>query len=111
MAVREEELIPVDADLYSIGERLKEIDGRYRLFYNARLGRYEIHASGALQMTVPRGELDARVITRVRKTRVERADELMREIERACAAAETAAAKTASERAEAALSEKEELCL
>lgn len=110
MAVREEELIPVAADLYSIGERLKEIDGRYRLFYNARLGRYEIRVSGELQLTVPRGELDARVIARVRKTRVERADALLREIERACADAERAAEKAALDKAEAALAGKEGLC-
>ena len=77
------ELIPVSRDLYSVSERLKEIDDRYELFYNVRLGRYEIYASGALQLTVPRGELD--------------------EIERACAAARRAAEKLALERAEEAL--------
>ena len=108
--MREEELIPVAADLYSIGERLKEIDGRYRPFYTARLGIYASYVSGELQLTVPRGELDARVIARVRKTRVERADALLREIERACADAERPAEKAALDKAEAALAEKEGLC-
>lgn len=49
-------LIPVEHDLYSVADRLKEIDPRYELFYNAALGRYEIYASGALQMTV-QGEI------------------------------------------------------
>ena len=89
---------------------MKEIDGRYELFYNAKLGRYEIHASGALQLAVPRGELDARVIARVRETRIERADRVLDDIERACRSAARAAEKRALERAEAALSGEEELC-
>ena len=108
--MREEHLIPVSSDLYSIGERLREIDGRYELFYNAKLDRYEIHASGALQLAVPRGELDARVIARVRETRVERRDALLESIERACLSAARAAEKRALERAEAALSREEGSC-
>ena len=97
------ELIPVSRDLYSVSERLKEIDERYELFYNVRLGRYEIYASGALQLTVPRGELGGRVLARVRETRIERAEKVLDEIERACAAARRAAEKLALERAEEAL--------
>lgn len=108
--MRRAELIPVGHDLYSVAERLKEIDDRYELYYNAALGRYEIYASGALQLTVPRGELDARTIARVRETRIERADKVLREIERACAAAERAAHAAACERAAAALACKEEVC-
>ena len=81
------ELIPVSRDLYSVSERLKEIDERYE----------------ALQLTVPRGELDARVLARVRETRIERAEKVLDEIERACAAARRAAEKLALERAEEAL--------
>ena len=108
--MREEHLIPVSSDLYSIGERLREIDGRYELFYNAKLDRYEIHASGALQLAVPAGELDARVIARVRETRIERADAVLEEIERACRAAERERERAVLQRAGAALSDKEELC-
>ncbi len=104
------ELVPVEHDLFSIAERLKEIDGRYGLYYNGRLDRFEIYASGALQLTVPRGELDARVIARVRETRIERADAVLGEIDRACRAAEAAAQRTALERARAAVCGKEELC-
>lgn len=104
------ELIPVRQDLYSIGERLKEIDGRYELYFNARLKRYEIHASGALQLAVPAGELDARAIARVRETRIERADAVLEEIERACRAAERERERAVLQRAGAALSDKEELC-
>lgn len=105
-----EELVPVEHDLFSIADRLKEIDGRYGLYYNGRLDRFEIYASGALQLTVPRGELDARVIARVRETRVERRDALLESIERACLSAARAAEKRALERAEAALSGEEGSC-
>lgn len=104
-------LIPVTHDLYSVAERLKEIDDRYELYYNVRLGRYEIHASGALQMAVPDGVPDARTIARVRETRVERADAVMREIDRANAAARLAAEKSARDKAEALLGNEEVLCL
>ncbi len=103
-------LILVEHDLYSVADRLKEIDPRYELFYNPALGRYEIHASGALQMTVQGGVPDARTIARVRETRVERAEAVMREIERANAAARAAAEKNALDRAHN-LCEKEGLCL
>lgn len=106
-----EGLIPVTHDLYSVAERLKEIDERYELYYNARLGRYEIHASGVLQMAVPEKVPDARTIARVRETRVERAADVMREIERANAAARIAAERAALDKAEALLDKKEILCL
>ena len=53
---------------------------------------------------------DARSIARVRETRVERAEAVMREIERANAAARVAAEKNALDRAHI-LCEKEGLCL
>ena len=62
-------LILVEHDLYSVADRLKEIDPRYELFYNPALGRYEIHASGALQMTVQGGVPDARTRNRTRQRR------------------------------------------
>lgn len=100
----------VTDDLYSMAERIKEIDSRYRLCFNLRLHRYEIYASGALQLAVPPRELDARVAQKLRRTRVERKDALMREIDLANRAAERAAEKLAFERA-AERAEKEGLCL
>ena len=55
-------LIKVRDDLYDIARRIKEVDDRYELYYNARLDRYEIHADGALQIAVPFKRPDARTV-------------------------------------------------
>lgn len=96
-------LIPIRHDLYSIADRLKEVDERYELFFNAAAQRYEVYASGEMQLAVPSGELDARLIARVRETRVERADAVLAKIERANEAARMAAERAAAEKAAAVL--------
>ena len=76
------ELREIKEDLFNIAQRLKEIDGRYILYRNLRLNRFEIHANGALQIVVPYAELDARTLSLVRSTRLEYADKLIRQIDK-----------------------------
>lgn len=75
-----------EGDLFDIEARLKEIDGGYFLVRNRRLGRYEVHHAGqrgsSLAVVVPYARLDERTVRLVRRTRAERAEELMRETER-----------------------------
>ena len=72
-------------DLFGVERRLKEIDGTYEVFYNKKLKRFEVYAKrmgkSFLAVVSPYETLDIRLVSYVRKTRVERADALAKEIE------------------------------
>lgn len=72
-------------DQFRIEERLREIDPSYRLFYNKKDKRYEVYSAknGAISIAFisPYSELDVRLITYARRTRVERMEKLLKEIE------------------------------
>ena len=74
-------LIRIEHDLYDIAHRVREIDSRYELYFNRMLNRFEVHANGALQIAVPYGRLDVRTINLVRRTRMENASALIREMD------------------------------
>lgn len=88
----------IENDLYGIADRLREVDDRYEVYYNRRLGRFEVHAGGVLQVAVPFDRLDARTVEHVRRTRVERARAVLDEIDRANRAAEEAARRRACDK-------------
>ena len=71
----------VKDDLFHVAKRLRQIDSRYRVYFNRRLFRFEIHAQGAMQIALPFDRLDERSVEYVRKTRVENLDALTKEIE------------------------------
>ncbi len=75
-------MIKITNDLFDIAWRLKAIDTSYELFYNPKKNRFEVWNDRGLQVVVPYTKLDERAIIHVRKTRVERADQLLRQIER-----------------------------
>ena len=76
----------VMCDLYDIADRIKAIDPDYFVFYSYVRHRYEIHVrgqrGGTLALVVPYDRLDERTVRLVRRTRRERADEYLKEIER-----------------------------
>lgn len=76
----------VKGDLYSIADRLKEIDSGYFIFYSYANKRYEVHNKNqrgqTLSLILPYAVLDERTERLVRKTRVERAKSLIEEMER-----------------------------
>lgn len=74
-------LVKIEKDLFSICDRLKEIDGRYELFRNTVAHRFEVYIEKALQFVVPFQRLDARTLEFARKTRVERREQIVREID------------------------------
>ena len=74
-------LVKIEKDLFSISDRLKEIDGRYELFRNTLAHRFEVYIEKALQFVVPFQRLDARTLEFARKTRVERREQIVREID------------------------------
>lgn len=72
-------------DIFNIHQRIREIDDGYRIFYNTKLSRFEIHnlnqKKDTFALVVPYDQIDARVITLVRKSRVENFDKIINEIE------------------------------
>lgn len=76
----------VTDDLFGISGRLKAIDPDYFVFYSYVKRRYEVHArgqrGGTLALVVPFDRLDERTVRLVLRTRRERADAYLAEIER-----------------------------
>ena len=83
-------LIAVESDLFSIADRIKSIDDKYKIYYNGESGKFEVRnsADDSLQVIIPFDCLDSRAVDYVRKTRIERIDEIIEEIERENALAE-----------------------
>lgn len=75
----------VTDDLYSIAERLKEIDSGYFIYYSYKDHRYEVHNKNqrgrTLSLVLPYKRLDERTVRLVRKTRSERMESLIRQME------------------------------
>ena len=76
----------VTSDLYSIADRLKEIDNGYFIFYSYKNKRYEVHNKSqrgqTLSLVLPYKTLDERTVRLVRKTRSERMKSLIEEMEK-----------------------------
>lgn len=74
-------LVKIEKDLFSIADRLKEIDGRYEVYRNTLAHRFEVYVERALQFVVPFQKLDARTLDFARKTRIERAEKILKEMD------------------------------
>ena len=74
-------LVKIEKDLFSIADRLKEIDGRYEVYRNTVAHRFEVYVERALQFVVPFQKLDARTLEFARKTRIERAEKIIKEMD------------------------------
>jgi len=76
----------IENDLFSVADRLREIDPDYFLFYRYRTGKFEVHSraqrGSSLAVTLPFERLDCRAVEYVLKTRVENAAALLSEMER-----------------------------
>ena len=77
-------LIKIFHDVFDICDRIKEIDDGYFIVFNTSSNQYEIHnfkqKVTTFCISCPNG-LDSRVITKLRKTRVENIDKVLKEIE------------------------------
>ena len=77
--------VPVTSHALDIPQRLKELDEGYFMMLNVRTQRYEVwHGSGGegvLECVLPYEALDERTVRHVREHRVERMEELIREVE------------------------------
>lgn len=84
------DLTEIKNDLYEVADRIKEV-GDYKLYYNRKKGRYEIHSPFGLELTLGSKTPTGEVVVRLRKTRMEKIDDLLKEIERENTLAEKAA--------------------
>ncbi len=79
--MRKRYLIEIKSDVHDVADRIKEIDGEYRLYYDPFLRRYEVHRRGELCVTWTES-LTAGLVYKLRETHVRRRYELLKEIER-----------------------------
>ena len=78
--------VVIENDLFGIAARLREIDDGYFVVYDKAKHCFEVHnrlqRGDTFALRVPYPSLDARTVALVRRTRAERAEELLRETER-----------------------------
>ena len=77
-------LVEIRGDVFDIADRLKEIDGDYYPVYNLTKKRFEIHHRGrrkSLQLVLPYDSLDVRAIKRVKETRREWVENMLKDME------------------------------
>jgi len=97
--MRKDRLREVRSDVFDIADRIREVDERYRLFYNVDKSRFEVRLIGDNEIAVTwAGPLDARLVTKLRETHVRRRNELLKEIEKSEQLAERRAEASARER-------------
>lgn len=73
--------IKINNDLFDIASRVKEIDPRYEIYFETETQKFALWANGKRQLVFPFENLDERALLHTRKTRVENADEIIREID------------------------------
>lgn len=97
----------IENDVFDIASRLKEIDATYRVRYSLRQQRFQLFGGTppAYLLTFPFDKLDERAVIHARKTRRERLDQIMKEIEEENKKTEAAAMKDAKNSVNDALKE------
>jgi len=94
--------IEIKNDVLDVVRRIKGIDRSYYVLYNLTKKKFEVHSSknrgNTLAVTLPFCKLDARAVEYVRKTRIERINEIAAEIEIANIKAEIDNEKKVKER-------------
>ena len=77
--------IPVVSHAMDIPDRIRELDDGYFVMFNGRTQRFEVwhrgEGEGVLECVLPYDELDERAVRHVREHRMERMQQLIREIE------------------------------
>lgn len=73
-------------DVFFIEKRVKEIDKNYRIYFNTKKQKFEIHnvgqVGGSYCLTVPFQHLDERTVDLVLRTRIENRNKLIEEIDK-----------------------------
>lgn len=73
----------IENDVFDIAKRLKEVDVTYKLFHNGKTGKFELHGGKSNECIIvfEYDAMDARMLEHARRTRVERADALIKELD------------------------------
>ena len=77
-------LIRIIDDVFDISRRLKEIDSNYFVVFNTKKQKFEIHNKSQKNtycLTVSNNKLDCRAVTQTLKSRRERIDKILQEME------------------------------
>lgn len=76
----------VTCNVFSIPERLKELDHRFFVMFNHKTQKFEVHVTGqqgtTLGLELPYPDLDYRAITYTRDRMTDRFDEMAKEVDR-----------------------------
>ncbi len=78
------ELRLISTNCYNIPERVRELDDDYRLYYNVRRNVIELHNlrhNPTFQLVLPYSQLDTRTIEYIRRTRVDKIINEIKEID------------------------------
>lgn len=81
----DENTLPVESDALFIAQRIREIDPDYCIVWRKDTQKFEVHHARSrptYQLTLPYDTLDARAIDWVQRTRMERLQALMEEMDR-----------------------------
>lgn len=73
----------IESDVFDIAKRLKEVDPTYKLNYNGKTKKFELYGGKKCERLIvfPFNAMDERMVIHARKTRVERMDALIRELD------------------------------
>lgn len=73
----------IENDVFDIAKRLREVDPTYKVRFNGKTHKFELFGGRNVQyiLTFPYDKLDERAVVHARKTRVERINKLIAEIE------------------------------
>ena len=75
----------ISNDLFDICSRLLSVNDGYRVYYNGKTGKFEVHDinqhDGTLAFVVPYDRLDARTVFYAQKTARQNADKIFAEID------------------------------
>ncbi|HOO22974.1 MAG TPA: hypothetical protein PKY53_04760 [Clostridia bacterium] len=93
-------LIEITADLFDISSRIKEIDPRYKIFYDTGKNAFKLYMGDRYELTFPFPHLDVRALDYAFETRTERLDEILAKIDRHNENVHTEAVKRAQDNLE-----------
>jgi hypothetical protein len=89
----------IEKDVFDIADRIKEIDSDYYIEFNFKTNKFELFGKGGAKLLVfPFESLDERAILHARRTRVERIEKIIAEIDKNNADLEAKARKNAKEK-------------
>ena len=75
----------IKSSVHRIPERLKQIDTKYFIVRNHQTCEFEVHHSGqaynTLALNIPYQELDERILEKVRSTRIEYINEILKDMD------------------------------